>query len=157
MQCFVLSQSLPANSDGYTEQQINDAIGQCHMALELIQIRFAEESGAGFYEKLADCLVNQGLFIGPEIERSQAFNASKIGQCNNDGNSNNDMNDNNSGKHISNSCNNNGNTKAQRKYDNSGHVNENCNPDNHSIYNHNDNTNDNEYENNNDIVITMDD
>ena len=48
------------------------------MALELIQIRFTEESGAGFYEKLADCLVNQGLFIGPAIERAKAFDASKI-------------------------------------------------------------------------------
>ncbi|MCY9870072.1 hypothetical protein [Vibrio barjaei] len=75
---FVLSKSLPANPDGYSEEQINDAIGSCHMALELMQSRYADDSGAEFYEKLADCLVNQGLFIGPEIAREQAFDATTI-------------------------------------------------------------------------------
>jgi 2-keto-4-pentenoate hydratase len=75
---FVLSQSLPANPNGYTEAQINDAIGSCHMALELIQSRFADDSGAEFYEKLADCLVNQGMFIGPELDRESVFAAANI-------------------------------------------------------------------------------
>ncbi|MGF1751734.1 hydratase [Vibrio cionasavignyae] len=75
---FVLAKSLPANPAGYSEAEINDAIGSCHMALELIQARFAEDSGAEFYEVLADCLVNQGLFIGPEIERDKAFLAAKV-------------------------------------------------------------------------------
>ncbi len=75
---FVLSKGLPANPEGYSEEQINDAIGSCHMALELMQARFATDSGAEFYEKLADCLVNQGMFIGPEIAREKAFAASTI-------------------------------------------------------------------------------
>ena len=75
---FVLAKSLPANPEGYSEEQINDAIGSCHMALELIQSRFANDSGAEFYEVLADCLVNQGLFIGPEIEREKAFLTTKV-------------------------------------------------------------------------------
>ena len=53
---FILSKTLPANPEGYSEEQINDAIGTCHMALELIQSRFAEDSGVEFYEKLADLL-----------------------------------------------------------------------------------------------------
>ncbi|MCL9775637.1 hydratase [Vibrio methylphosphonaticus] len=76
---FVLSKSLPANPEGYSEEQINDAIGSCHMALELIQSRFANDSGAEFYEVLADGLVNQGLFIGPEIDRDKAFLAENVG------------------------------------------------------------------------------
>ena len=75
---FILVKSLPANPEGYSEEQINEAIGPCHMALELMQDRYADESGVEFYEKLADCLVNQGLFIGPEIEREKAFTATKI-------------------------------------------------------------------------------
>lgn len=75
---FILGKALPANSDGYSEQQINDAIGSCHMALELMQSRFSEESGAEFHEKLADGLMNQGLFIGPEIQREKAFSAGNI-------------------------------------------------------------------------------
>ncbi|USD63115.1 hydratase [Vibrio sp. SCSIO 43140] len=75
---FVLNKALPANPEGYSEEQINDAIGSCHMALELMQSRFADDSGAEFYEKLADCLVNQGLFIGPELPRDKAFDAANI-------------------------------------------------------------------------------
>ncbi|MCG9568742.1 hydratase [Vibrio chagasii] len=75
---FTLAKSLPANQEGYSEEQINDAIGSCHMALELMQSRFADDSGAEFYEKLADGLVNQGLFIGPEIDREKAFTSAEI-------------------------------------------------------------------------------
>ncbi|CAM2891590.1 hydratase [Vibrio diazotrophicus] len=75
---FVLAKTLPANEDGYSEVQINEAIGSCHMALELMQSRFADDSGAEFFEKLADGLMNQGLFIGPEVARDKAFDASTI-------------------------------------------------------------------------------
>lgn len=75
---FVLNKALPANAEGYSEEQINDAIGSCHMALELMQSRFADDSGAEFLERLADGLVNQGLFLGPEIEREKAFNAATV-------------------------------------------------------------------------------
>jgi len=75
---FILNKALPANAEGYSEAQINDAIGSCHMALELMQSRFADDSGAEFLERLADGLVNQGLFLGPEIEREKAFNAATI-------------------------------------------------------------------------------
>lgn len=37
---FILNKALPANPEGYSEEQINDAIGPCHMALELMQARF---------------------------------------------------------------------------------------------------------------------
>ena len=75
---FVLAKGLPANPEGYSEDQINEAIGSCHMALELMQARFADDCGAEFYERLADCLVNQGMYIGPEIEREKAFGADNI-------------------------------------------------------------------------------
>ncbi len=66
---LLLTKSLPWSLNGYSEAQINDAIGSCHMALELIQSRFADDSGAEFYEVLADCLANQGLFLGANRER----------------------------------------------------------------------------------------
>jgi 2-keto-4-pentenoate hydratase len=78
---FVLSKDLPARDEDYSEAEINVAIGSCHMALELIQSRFADDSDALFPERLADCLVNQGLFIGPEIDRATAFSASKFKLC----------------------------------------------------------------------------
>ncbi len=75
---FVLAKDLPAREQAYTEQEIDSAIGECRMALELMQARFAEDSEAEFYERLADCMVNQGLYLGPEIERDKAFTAQEI-------------------------------------------------------------------------------
>jgi len=75
---FVLNKDLPARTDDYSEAEINEAIGSCHMALELMQSRFAEDATAVFDERLADCLLNQGLYIGPEIDREAAFTASTI-------------------------------------------------------------------------------
>lgn len=75
---FILGKDLPARPQGYSQAEIDYAVLSCHMALELMQDRFAENSGADFYEKLADCLVNQGLFIGPEIDKAKAYQASEI-------------------------------------------------------------------------------
>ncbi|MGF1840681.1 2-keto-4-pentenoate hydratase [Vibrio atlanticus] len=75
---FVLAKPLPANSNGYTEEQVNEAIGSCRMALELIQSRFADDSGVEFYEVLADGLANQGLFLGPELSKESAFAAANF-------------------------------------------------------------------------------
>jgi len=75
---FILGEDLPAQQKDYSEVQIDAAIASCHMALELIQHRFADDCDVPFYEKLADGLANQGLFIGPEINKSQAYAASKI-------------------------------------------------------------------------------
>lgn len=75
---FVLGSDLPAQQKDHSEAQIDAAIASCHMALELIQHRFSDDCGASFYEKLADSLSNQGLFIGPEINKSQAYAAEQI-------------------------------------------------------------------------------
>jgi len=75
---FILGKDLPARQEDYSHSEIDDALAGCYMALELMQDRFAENSAVDFYEKLADCLVNQGLFIGPEIEKALAYQASTI-------------------------------------------------------------------------------
>ena len=75
---FVFAKDLPAQQQDYNESEIDTAIASCHMALELIQSRFDKDSGAEFNELLADCLSNQGLFIGPELSKSVAYAASKI-------------------------------------------------------------------------------
>ncbi|MCP4320530.1 MAG: hydratase [Psychromonas sp.] len=75
---FVLAVDLPARQSGYSENEIDNAVQGCFMALELMQDRFSEDETPSFHEKLADCLVNQGLFIGPEIDKQQAYLASEI-------------------------------------------------------------------------------
>lgn len=75
---FILGKDLPAKASAYSEAEIDDAVATCHMALELMQDRFIDNSAVTFYDKLADCLVNQGLFIGPEIDKEKAYQTSTI-------------------------------------------------------------------------------
>ncbi|GGA66717.1 hydratase [Neiella marina] len=75
---FILQHDLPASEQGYSEEQVHAAVGSCHMALELMQARFADDCDASFFERLADCMVNQGLFIGPEIDKQKAYAAATI-------------------------------------------------------------------------------
>ena len=75
---FVLAEDLTAIEGGYSDEEIFAAIGSTHMALELMQARYQDGCDAQFYERLADCLTNQGVFLGPEIDKETAFNASAI-------------------------------------------------------------------------------
>lgn len=76
--CFVLAQDLPAKEGDYSEAEIIDAIGSAHMALELMQSRFADEAGQSFHESLADCMLNQGVFVGPEIDKATAITTNTV-------------------------------------------------------------------------------
>lgn len=62
-----LAEDLPTRSQPYTKAEIDAAIGSTHLALELIQSRFAADSDASYLEQLADGLFNQGLYLGPAI------------------------------------------------------------------------------------------
>lgn len=75
---FLLSKDLPVKADGYSEAEIIDAIGSAHMALELMQSRFADDAGQSAHENLADGLLNQGVFIGSEIDKTKAINTSHL-------------------------------------------------------------------------------
>jgi 2-keto-4-pentenoate hydratase len=48
------------------------------MALELMNTRYLDPSSCEFPEMLADGLVNQGLFIGPQVDSDQARGASSF-------------------------------------------------------------------------------
>ncbi|MEH6576846.1 MAG: hypothetical protein V7731_07170 [Amphritea sp.] len=81
---FRFKHDLPSRSEPYTEQEITAALSGAHLALELIQNRYlaTEESDdsdeISYLEHLADCLFNQGLFMGQEIPLSEAFSGSEI-------------------------------------------------------------------------------
>jgi 2-keto-4-pentenoate hydratase len=76
---FVLGDDLPASPKGYSESAIDQAISSCHMALELTKSRFAADSGFDYYEMFADCFINQGIFIGPEIDKATVYELPKVG------------------------------------------------------------------------------
>jgi len=75
---FFFGQDLPARAQPYTAGEIDAAISRIHMALELINSRYSDPANCEFPEMLADGLVNQGLFIGPQIDSEAARHASEF-------------------------------------------------------------------------------
>lgn len=75
---FVLGHDLPARALPYSHAEIDAAIGHTHLALELIASRYAEPAGISFAEALADGLVNQGLWLGPQVDTEAARLADEI-------------------------------------------------------------------------------
>lgn len=75
---FVLARDLPPKEGDYSEAEIIDAIGSAHMALELMQSRFADDAEQSYFESLADCMINQGMYVGPEIDLATAVNISTV-------------------------------------------------------------------------------
>ncbi len=75
---FMFGADLPARAQAYTEAEVDAAIARTHMALELIFCRYQAPDTCEFAELLADGLVNQGLYIGPEVNSAQAAAAAEI-------------------------------------------------------------------------------
>jgi len=75
---FFFGKDLPARAEPYTPAEVDAAIVRTHMALELINSRYADPASCEFPEILADGLVNQGLFIGPEVDADSARAASSF-------------------------------------------------------------------------------
>lgn len=73
---FVLQSDLPVRQQPWQPEEVDAAIGATHLALELLDSRY-DTAGEGtqapaFADKLADGLVNQGLFLGPEVDGDAA-------------------------------------------------------------------------------------
>jgi 2-keto-4-pentenoate hydratase len=75
---FIFGRDLPPRAEPYTPADVDAAIARTHMALELINSRYADPASCDFAEMLADGLVNQGLFIGPEVGAENARGASSF-------------------------------------------------------------------------------
>ena len=77
---FILGRDLPVRALPYTPEEVDDAVARTHLALELIDSRYSppEAAQASFAEKLADGLVNQGLFLGPQVDAGQASAATEL-------------------------------------------------------------------------------
>lgn len=64
---FVLGRDLPRRTAPYGEAEVQGAIAETRLALELLDSRYAEPATTGFPELLADQVSNQGLFVGPVL------------------------------------------------------------------------------------------
>jgi 2-keto-4-pentenoate hydratase len=75
---FVIAHDLPVRDTPYTAADVDAAISRTHMALELIDSRYVDHKAVAFPDNLADGLVNQGLFIGPQVDTDAASRATDI-------------------------------------------------------------------------------
>jgi 2-keto-4-pentenoate hydratase len=64
---FVIARDLPARSTPYADAEVRAAVGSARLALELIGPRYAEPKAVTYPELLADCIANQGLYVGPAL------------------------------------------------------------------------------------------
>lgn len=75
---FFFGRDLPPRAAPYSIAEVDAAICRTHLALELINSRYADPKTCTFPEMLADGLVNQGLFIGPQVNCEAAKAASEF-------------------------------------------------------------------------------
>jgi len=66
---FVLARDLGPRSKPYEEAEVVGAIGEIHLVLELLGNRYDDPSSVPFPEMLADGANNEGLVVGPVLER----------------------------------------------------------------------------------------
>lgn len=75
---FELSRDLPQRDEPYSETEIDTAIGVTRLALELIQSRYESPDQATFFDALADGLVNQGVWLGPQLPQESENNLTEF-------------------------------------------------------------------------------
>jgi len=75
---FRFKQDLPPRDTEYGDDEIMAALAGAQLALELIQNRYAGTEEVSYLENLADCLFNQGMYLGPEIPLDKAINSPEI-------------------------------------------------------------------------------
>ena len=66
---FVLAQDLPPRASPYGEADVRAAVGATHIVLELMDNRYDDPVSVPFPELLADFANNEGLYVGPRVER----------------------------------------------------------------------------------------
>ena len=64
---FVIGRDLPRRGSAYSEAEVESAIGQTRLVLEILGTRYADPASASWLEMIADCVQNQGLFVGPVL------------------------------------------------------------------------------------------
>jgi 2-keto-4-pentenoate hydratase len=77
---FTLKRSMPPLSAGtrYTREQVIDAIGSAHAAIEIVVSRFQKHETAQVLDRLADNISNAGLVLGPPCEHWREIDFAEV-------------------------------------------------------------------------------
>ncbi|MGF6916764.1 2-keto-4-pentenoate hydratase [Paraburkholderia sp. 40] len=74
----LLDRDLPPRREAYSEAEVLEALGNVHLALELLGSRYVHPEALTFPELLADGLFNAGLVIGPRVELRDGATAADL-------------------------------------------------------------------------------
>lgn len=66
---FVMARDLGRRGVALSEAEVRDAIGETRLVLELLDTRYADPASANWFEMMADCVQNQGLYVGPILPK----------------------------------------------------------------------------------------
>ncbi|WP_162042352.1 fumarylacetoacetate hydrolase family protein [Undibacterium sp. YM2] len=69
---FILAHDLPARAASYSPVDVDAAIAETRLALELIDSRYTHPEQLNFHDHFADGLFNQGLLLGPIVDDEAA-------------------------------------------------------------------------------------
>lgn len=75
---FILAHDLPARTAAYTSEEVDAAVAETRLALELIDSRYTHAEQLNFYDHFADGLFNQGLVLGPMVDTQIASQTSQL-------------------------------------------------------------------------------
>ena len=64
---FVMARNLPRHGSALAEAEVREAIDETRLVLEILGTRYADPASAGWLEMMADCVQNQGLYVGPVL------------------------------------------------------------------------------------------
>jgi len=65
---FVMARDLPRRGTAaLAESDVRAVIGETRLVLEILGTRYADPASASWLEMIADCVQNQGLFLGPVL------------------------------------------------------------------------------------------
>lgn len=75
---FILAHDLPARTAPYTSEEVDAAVAETRLALELIDSRYTHAEQLNFYDHFADGLFNQGLLLGPVVDTQMVSQTSQF-------------------------------------------------------------------------------
>ncbi|MFZ6874248.1 2-keto-4-pentenoate hydratase [Undibacterium sp. Di27W] len=75
---FIIAHDLPARATPYTPADVDAALAETRLALELIDSRYTHPEQLDFHDHFADGLFNQGLLLGPIVDAQLAKQTSQL-------------------------------------------------------------------------------
>ena len=78
---FVMARDLPPRATPYSEAEVREAVKEVRLVLEILGCRYIDPQDLPWAEAVADCVSNQGLYVGPVLAAGLGGAASEFALC----------------------------------------------------------------------------